>query len=334
MATIDDLPNELAVHIVRVASDDIVNAYQKDAFLAAVRLTARRWRDAASPFWRPVTPHAYGRCLQFLKDTGNAPLMGATKRQIAAWAMDEAARAPVEAGPALDGIMLRPYDYATALVEAFGADAPAAAKRERLGERCPACAQRPDRCTCLCSACWPCKGDQPLAQCRMVRSDRWDADYPGDWDGDVDNGGRLASYYPRRDAAFARHRKASESCWTRLRQPTLAHWEATCTNPTDAAIYVARCAQTLVSHALADADVIARMSCSAVVRRAHRLGDYCACAADRLWDIDNCDCGCWVFGEKRCVCDNVKMFYDADDVETDGEYHLDVAHRHGRIQCA
>lgn len=343
MTAIDDLPDELLVHILRMGfdgdGDDDEDPDQRDVFLAAVRLAARRWRDVATVFWRPVAPHAYGRCLQFLKDTGDDAWLAKprtrrlTKRRIVAKAVADIPYAQAEAGPALDSVVLRPYDYATALVEAFGTNAPKVAHRECLGERCPACDQRPDQCVCLCGdECWPCKGRQPLSQCRMVLGDVWDGDYPGDWDGDSDNGGRLASEYPRLDKAIERHRAGSMSCRSRMRHPTLAHWSATRTSPTDAAVYIARCAQTLVSHALADAVVIGRMSCSAVIRRAHRLNDYRVCARDPLWDIGGCDCGQWTFGEKRCVCDNVKYYYGADDVEIDGAYSLDLTARHGSLR--
>lgn len=336
MATMDDLPNETLAHVLRMGlgADD---SDECDAFLAAVRLTARRWYDAASIFWRPVTPHAYGRCMQFLRDiNADTPAKPSTKRRTVVRAVESARRAPAEAGPALDSAKLRPYDLATALVEAFGARAPESARRRRSKERCPACDRRPDRCVCLCTAprpCWGCDGTRPLAHCKKSTDDDvWDSDYMGRWGYDLCNAALLASTYPRLDLAWRRHSEATASCWSRLRYPTLAHWRATRADPTQAAIYVARCAQTLVSHALADAEGIGRMTCSAVVRRAHRLVDYRACLADRKWDIGDCDCGGWTFDEKRCACDNVKYCYDSECVEIDDEYHLDRARRHGSVQ--
>ncbi|BCU02675.1 hypothetical protein [Pandoravirus japonicus] len=335
--TFDDLPNELLAHVLRMGLD---RDGHSDAFLAAARATSRRWHDAASTFWRPVAPHAYGRCLQFLKDTDNNWLVRPrkrhlTKRQIVAKAIAGARYAEAEAGPAFDAVELRPYDYATALVEVFGADAPESAQHRWVDERCPACGERPDRCACLCGdyECWPCKGGRPLARCKRAHGDKWSRDYPGGWDGDADNGGCLASQYPRLAEAVERHRVATASRWANMRWPTLAHWDATDASPAKAAVYVARCAQTLVTHALADADDIGRMTCSAVVRRAHRLNDYRACVRDPVWHIGDCRCGQWTFGEKRCACDNVKYYYSTGDVEVDSAYCLDdVSSRHGSIK--
>nr|UMO79115.1 hypothetical protein [Pandoravirus belohorizontensis] len=217
MATIDDLPNETLAHVLRMGlgADD---SDECDAFLAAVRLTARRWYDAASIFWRPVTPHVYGRCMQFLCDINAdpSPKKRSTKRRTVTRAVECARRAPAEAGPTLDSVELRPYDLATALVEAFGARAPESAQRRRSDERCPACDRRPDQCACLCAApgpCWGCDGARPLARCkRATNDDVWDSDYMGRWGYDLCNAALLASAYPRLDLAWRRHSEATASC--------------------------------------------------------------------------------------------------------------------------
>lgn len=264
--TIDCLPNEIIAHILFLGSTDL---HAQGAFVAATRSVSRHWHQVALVLWPRVGEHAYGRCLQLLKDVDPSTVRECyTKWQVVAAARRLAHQRPMEAGPDLVGVELRPYDYATAMDDAFYQSAGMDAS-QICAERCPGCRRAPPSCTCMCSVdCRQCDGG-PLTNCD-ARFDQWLGDHIGGPRGEPECP-HLASHYVDSDEDCARRRRdASHSPCARWRGRELSHWCAAA-DATKAKIYVGRCAQTLVTHALADADDIRRMSCAAVIRRAHRL---------------------------------------------------------------
>lgn len=263
----DAMPNEILVHILSLGPTD---AQGQDAFIAATRSVSRRWRRVASVVWPAVSEHAYGRCLQFLGDVDPTALHRCrSKRQVITAARRLASRRPLDAGPDLVRVELRPYDYATALDDAFYHSAGVTSRQIRA-ERCPGCRLAPTACACSCDPdCWDCEGG-PLVECE-ARNDRWRDDHVDSAHGETERPRLASDYGDLDDVVSRRRREATRSPRARWRGRELSYWHAAIDAPR-AKVYVARCAQTLLTHALvADADDIGRMSCVAVIRRAHRL---------------------------------------------------------------
>ncbi|AGO85722.2 hypothetical protein psal_cds_1334 [Pandoravirus salinus] len=265
---IDDLPNEMLVHLLACGP----TGGDRIAFMLATRMVARRWRNAVEVLWPVPQPYAYGRCLQFLLVKYPDALRGChTKPDVLHAALVCAERDLRRAGPRLsDDDEPRPYDYASALFDAFYRAA-GVRLRQIEAERCPACARKPMSCECMCD-CERCGGQWPADDCEQANAPHWVCDYPiecrrsfvvrhrGALVGDGDD-----SHYEADSAALSR--------WARCRSHELPHWAALGTSIT-AKTYIGRCVQLLLCHSVVNASDITRMSCAAVIRRAHSLDDY------------------------------------------------------------
>ncbi|AVK77307.1 hypothetical protein pmac_cds_619 [Pandoravirus macleodensis] len=278
---VHSLPDEMLVHILSCGA--LNGDKRDDVFLSVARTVAGRWRNAVSILWHVPRPHAYGRCLQFLMAVKpNALATCRSKPDVVREALTCARRNACEAGPHLLGCELRPYDYATSLYSAFYRSA-GVTQREAAAERCPGCAYTPESCACVCdNACRDCGGASRLDDCPHVDRAHWQCDYPEGEDENAVDIVPLASLRTEKDAR--RHREATTLRWTRQRAHELSHWHAL-SDPLAAEVYLGRCVQLLVCYGLADAEDIARMSCAAVIRRAHCLDDYRTHRGRPRWKI-------------------------------------------------
>jgi hypothetical protein len=274
----DCLPNEMLVNVL--AHGGV--GHNRTAFFKAARMVSRRWCDAVGILWPVPSPHTYGRCHRFLWITKPAVLRQCrTKPDVMRAALDEAAREPERAGPPLDAAQLRPYDYASALFETFYLSS-GVTRAQAEAELCPGCERTPTLCTCMCERkC--CRGRSALEGCAEANNHHWECDYPIEC---------------QRARALKRRRPSSEDSRSsidgqassmRWRGRELSYWIAS-SNPIRARVHVASCAQLLLSYGVADASDITRMSCVAVIRRAHSLERHMAthpplCAISRSGTI-------------------------------------------------
>lgn len=273
------LPDEMLVRILSCGAS--YGDARDDAFLSTARAVARRWRNAVTVLWPVPRPHAYGRCLQFLMEVKPDALAACRSKPDAVREALKCARHNVhEAGPHLLDYELRPYDYASSLFSAFYRTA-GVTRAEAAAERCPGCARTPESCACVCDgACRSCAGENRLDDCPNVDRAHWRRDYPKGRNGDAIDMVPFSSLRTENDRR--RHRDATASRWARQRAHELSHWRAL-PDPLAAEIYLGRCAQLLVCYGLADVEGVARMSCAALIRRAHCFDDYRAHGGRPRW---------------------------------------------------
>ncbi|QHN71454.1 hypothetical protein [Mollivirus kamchatka] len=298
-AEMDSLPREMVSHIASFIADH-----------RPLRLTSKKWKEICDSFHPPhIFALLYGRAVES-RGLWNKPIPEDLK---------EALLGRCDGLPCFSAVGARilPYDFYTC----FGA-----AKFENLArkERCPKCDLHPNSCECTCSCS---RQAHPVDACPDVTGyDLWSDDYHH-------LGPRAVGAYRNASLVYERYDKMTYHVGSVARTPSVDHYARTKAKDAAAVAYLGRCIQRLVHWGhLREDHHLSKLSCSAIIRRAHKANDMWNCV-DRIFSHNYCDeCSTWYYGDKRCFCDNVRLCYHADQVELDPNYSIDSRHHHGHVE--
>ncbi|ALD62297.1 hypothetical protein ml_495 [Mollivirus sibericum] len=295
---LDDLDKELL---------SIVASFVGDA--RSLRQVSRKWKTVCDALHPPgVFALCYGRAVEAYQ-TQSRPLSQQVKTALME-RPDSLGCFSTVSPHAL------PYDF----YSCFG---PAKFKDLARKERCPKCDCRPASCKCACSCS---RRAHPVNACpEVIECDAWSDDYR--YYGPCEN-----STYRNSSRVHRRYDEMTDKVVSVARTPSVDFYARTKAKDAEAVAYLGRCIQRLVrwGHLREDRH-LNRLSCSAIIRRAHKANDRWNCSGCTLWHT-YCDCSRWHYGDKRCECDNVRLFYNADQVELDPDYSIDCPRQHGHVE--